>query len=64
MSVPDGLGVEPPALSGSVYAWDLITDQGQAVASGLYLYAIEDPNGGGTQRGKFLIVKSDREGFE
>jgi hypothetical protein len=57
-------GIDPPALSGSVYAWDLITDQGQAVASGLYLFAVESPDGGETQRGKFLIVKSDREGFE
>jgi hypothetical protein len=51
-----------PALSGSLFAWDLITDQGQAAASGLYLYAIEDASGD-VQRGKFLILKSDREGF-
>jgi hypothetical protein len=50
-------------LSGSLYAWDLITDQGQAAASGLYLFAIEDLAGGAMQRGKFLVLKSDREGF-
>jgi hypothetical protein len=52
-----------PALSGALYAWDLITDQGQAVASGLYLYTVEDEAGGDVQRGKFLVLKSDREGF-
>ncbi len=52
-----------PSLSGSLYAWDLITDQGQAAASGLYLFAVEDGATGAVQRGKFLVVKSDREGF-
>jgi hypothetical protein len=62
---PSGdVGIAAPTLSGSVFAWDMISDQGQAVASGLYLYAVEDLAGGETQRGKFLIVKSDREGFE
>ncbi len=52
-----------PSLSGSLYAWDMITDLGQAAASGLYLYAVEDEASGDVQRGKFLVVKSDREGF-
>jgi hypothetical protein len=56
-------GIDPPTLSGSVFAWDLISDRGQAVASGLYLYAVE-AEGQDVQRGKFLIVKSDREGFQ
>jgi hypothetical protein len=53
----------PPTLSGASYAWDLITRQGQAAASGLYIYAVEDRESGKVERGKFLIVKSDREGF-
>ena len=53
----------PPALAGASYAWNLITRQGQAAASGLYLYAVEDRDSGRMERGKFLIVKSDREGF-
>ena len=51
----------PPSLSGASFAWDLISDRGQAVASGLYLWTVEDPDGGPTQRGKLLVVKSDRE---
>lgn len=51
-----------PVLSGTTYGWNLITKQGQAVASGLYLYSVEDASGK-TTVGKFLIVKSDREEF-
>ncbi len=50
-----------PALSGATFAWDLISDRGQAIASGLYLWTVEDHAGGPTQRGKLLVVKSDRE---
>ena len=51
----------PPSLSGASFAWDLISDRGQAIASGLYLWAVEDHDGRSTQRGKLLVVKSDRE---
>ena len=50
-----------PALSGATFAWDLISDRGQAIATGLYLWTVEDRSGGGMQRGKLLVVKSDRE---
>ena len=52
----------PPTLSGTSFAWNLISDQGQAVATGLYLYSVEDESGNRTV-GKFLIVKSDRAEF-
>jgi hypothetical protein len=51
----------PPALSGGTFAWDLITDRGQATATGLYMWTVEDHTGGPIQRGKLLVVKSDRE---
>jgi hypothetical protein len=50
-----------PALSGASFAWDLISDRGQAIASGLYIWTVEDRAGGAVQRGKLLVVKSDRE---
>lgn len=53
---------QPPRLSGTTFAWNLITEQGQAVATGLYLFSVEE-DGGDTTVGKFLIVKSDREEF-
>jgi hypothetical protein len=51
----------PPSLSGTTFAWDLISREGQAVATGLYLFSVEDKNGGKRTVGKFLIIKSDRE---
>lgn len=50
-------------LPGTVWGWDMITRQGQATATGLYLWAVEDKRSGKRQTGKFLIVKSDRESF-
>ena len=55
------IDVAPPILSGSMFAWNLITRQGQAAATGLYLYSIEDRSTGKRTIGKFLIIKSDRE---
>jgi hypothetical protein len=57
------LDVESPSLSGGAYAWNLITREGQAVVSGLYIYTVKDTQTGEIQRGKFLVLKSDREGF-
>jgi len=50
-----------PALSGTTFAWDLISDRGQAIATGLYMWTVEDRSNGHVQRGKLLVVKSDRE---
>jgi hypothetical protein len=50
-----------PALSGGSFAWDLISDRDQAVASGLYIWTVEDHTGGPVQRGKLLVIKADRE---
>ncbi len=55
--------VAPPTLSGTSYAWNLITRQGQAAATGLYLFTVEDSATGKRETGKFLIIKSDREQF-
>lgn len=55
------LATGAPALSGASFAWDLITSRGQAVASGLYLWAVEDRDSGEVSRGRFLVIKSDRD---
>jgi len=44
-------------MSGGEHAWDLITDNDQAVATGLYLFTVKDNNNGEIKTGKFLIVK-------
>lgn len=46
-----------PRLPGGMAAWDLVTRQDQGVASGLYLFYVEDHATGDKQNGKFLILK-------
>jgi hypothetical protein len=43
--------------SGGEHAWDLITDNDQATATGLYLFTVEDLDTGTIKRGKFVIIK-------
>jgi hypothetical protein len=50
------------SLSGATFGWNMISREGQAIATGLYLYSVEDKKTGDRQLGKFLVVKSDREG--
>ena len=54
----------PGTFSGATFGWDLVTRRGQAAATGLYLWSVEDIGTGKTQVGKVLIVKSDREGLQ
>ena len=44
-------------MSGGMCAWDLITEQDQAAATGLYLFSVEDHDTGEQQVGKFLIIR-------
>jgi hypothetical protein len=51
-----GFGISRRALPGGEHAWDLISEDEQAIATGLYLFTVED-NHGNTQVGKFLVIK-------
>lgn len=44
-------------MAGGEHAWDLISDNDQAIATGLYLFSVENNLTGNIQTGKFLIVK-------
>ena len=44
-------------MTGGEDAWDLISDNDQAIATGLYLFTVKDSNSGNIKRGKFLIIK-------
>ena len=57
------LDVDPPTLSGATYGWNMVTREGQAAATGLYMFSVEDKSSGKRHIGKFLLVKSDREEF-
>ncbi len=43
--------------AGGEHAWDLITKDNQAVATGLYFFTVKDASTGEIKKGKFLIVK-------
>jgi len=44
-------------MSGGEHAWDLLTDNDQAVATGLYLFTVKNSRNGNIKTGKFLLVK-------
>ena len=43
--------------TGGEHAWDLITDNDQAIATGLYLFTVKNNKNGDIKTGKFLIIK-------
>jgi hypothetical protein len=43
--------------AGGEHAWDLITDHDQALATGMYLFAVEDFSTGYVKTGRFLVIK-------
>ncbi len=46
-----------PQFAGGEHAWDLISDNDQAIATGLYLFTVEDKSNGEIKKGKFLVIK-------
>jgi hypothetical protein len=44
-------------LSGGEHAWDLITKNDQAIATGLYLFTVKNSKTGFVKKGKFLVIK-------
>jgi hypothetical protein len=43
--------------AGGEHAWDLITRYDQAIATGLYLFTVENKDSGQIKRGKFMVIK-------
>lgn len=43
--------------AGGEHAWDLLTDNDQAIATGLYLFTVENKRNGEIKKGKFLVIK-------
>jgi hypothetical protein len=48
---------QTPQFSGGEHAWDLISKNDQAIATGLYLFTVKDNDTGTIKRGKFLVIK-------
>jgi hypothetical protein len=45
------------AFSGGIHGWDLVTKSDQALATGMYIYTVEDDATGDFFRGKFVVIK-------
>jgi hypothetical protein len=43
--------------AGGEHAWDLISDNDQAIATGLYLFTVKNKRTGNIKTGKFLVIK-------
>ena len=39
------------------YAWDILSENGLAIAGGLYLFSVRDLDTGETQTGKFVVIR-------
>lgn len=52
-----GAGETPFVFSGGEHAWDLVSAFDQAIATGLYLFTVEDRASGKTEIGKFAVIK-------
>lgn len=44
-------------MSGGEHAWDLITKNDQAIATGLYLFTVKNLSTGYIKKGRFLVIK-------
>ena len=45
------------AMPGGMCAWDLISERDQAVATGLYIFSVEDKESGKNHVGKFMVIR-------
>ena len=45
------------SIADGICGWDLISNKDQAVASGLYIFSVENHRTGGNQIGKFMIIR-------
>ncbi len=55
-----GAGARPGerrVFSGGEHAWDLLSDDDQEVATGLYIFTVKDLRTGEVKTGKFLVIK-------
>ncbi|MBL6963268.1 MAG: hypothetical protein ISR55_05550 [Bacteroidetes bacterium] len=50
-------GSEKRVFSGGEHAWDLLSENGQTITQGLYLFSVKDYSGNIVKTGKFAILK-------
>lgn len=53
----DDFGGETRQLSGGEHSWDILSENGLDIATGLYFFTVKDLDTGDVQEGKFAIIK-------
>ena len=53
----DDFSAEGRVLPGGEHSWDLLSESGLALTSGLYLFTVKDLDNSEIQMGKFAIIK-------
>ncbi len=44
-------------VAGGLHAWDILSDNSLRIASGLYLFSVQDLDTGNVQTGKFVVLR-------
>jgi hypothetical protein len=50
-------GADQRVFSGGEHAWDLLSENGQSITQGLYLFSVKDYSGNIVKTGKFAVLK-------
>ncbi|MCB0719405.1 MAG: hypothetical protein KDD65_13235 [Bacteroidetes bacterium] len=53
----DNFSADNRILPGGEHSWDLLSNGGLGISSGLYLFTVKDLDSGDVQQGKFVIIK-------
>ena len=53
----DSFATGTPKFAGGEHAWNLVSKDDQAIATGLYIFTVKDHSNGNVQQGKFLVIK-------
>jgi len=53
----DALSGPDRVVAGGEHAWDILSESGQSLATGLYLFSVRDADTGETQTGKFVVIR-------
>jgi hypothetical protein len=53
----DDFGGETRLQPGGEHSWDVLSDNGLSLSTGLYLFSVKDLDGGDVQTGKFAVIR-------
>jgi len=53
----DDFGGQERLMPGGEHSWDILSENGLSLSTGLYLYSVKNLDNGDTQTGKFAVIK-------